>query len=86
MGFVLRFLEISVVESDGVSLASFCRLRNLHSALTRPNEMEGLVVVSNAKQVHLIMSKARSKWLLRGVRNELTQSQGQRGFILTVEL
>ncbi len=48
--------------------------------------MEGLVVVSNAKQVHLIMSKARSKWLLRGVRNELTLSQGQRGFTLTVKL
>ncbi len=48
--------------------------------------MEGLVVVSNAKQVHLITSKARSKWLLRGVGNELAQSRGQRGFILTVEL
>ncbi len=48
--------------------------------------MEGLVVVSYAKQLHLITSKARSKWLLRGVGNGLTQSQGQRGFILTVEL
>ncbi len=47
--------------------------------------MEGLVV-SHAKQLHLITSKARSYWLLRGVDNELTQSQGQRGFILTVEL
>ncbi len=45
--------------------------------------MEGLVVVSYAK--HLITSKARIEWLLRGEGNELTQSQGQRGFILTVE-
>ncbi len=48
--------------------------------------MEGLVAVSYVNQVHLITSKARSKWLLRGVGNELTQRQGQRGFILTVEL
>ncbi len=48
--------------------------------------MEGFVVVSYAKQLHLITSKARSKWLLRGVGNELVQSQGQRGFILTMEL
>ncbi len=38
------------------------------------------------KWLHLITSKARSNWLLRGVGNELTQIQGQRGFILTVEL
>ncbi len=48
--------------------------------------MEKLVVVSYAKQLHLITSKARIEWLLRGKDNELTQSQGQRGFILTVEL
>ncbi len=48
--------------------------------------MEGFVVVSYAKQLHFFTSKARSKWLLRGVGNELEQSQGQRGFILTVEL
>ncbi len=48
--------------------------------------MEGLVVVSYAKQLHLITSKARIEWLLRGEGNELTQSQGQRGFILNVEL
>ncbi len=48
--------------------------------------MEGLVVVSYAKQLHLITYKARIEWLLRGEGNELTQSQGQRGFILTVEL
>ncbi len=48
--------------------------------------MEGFVVVSYAKQLHFITPKARSKWLLRGVGNELEQSQGQRGFILTVEL
>ncbi len=41
--------------------------------------MEGLVVVSYAKQLHLITSKARIEWLLRGEGNELTQSQGQRG-------
>ncbi len=28
----------------------------------------------------------RSEWLLRGVGNEVAQNQGQRGFILTVEL
>ncbi len=48
--------------------------------------MEGLVVVSYAKQLYLITSKARIEWLLRSEGNELTQSQGQRGFILTVEL
>ncbi len=48
--------------------------------------MEGLVVVSYAKQLHLITSKARNELLLRGEGNELTQSKGQRGFILTVEL
>ncbi len=48
--------------------------------------MEGLVVVSYAKQLHLITPKARIEWLLRGEGNELTQSQGQRGFTLTVEL
>ncbi len=48
--------------------------------------MKGLVVVSYAKQLHLITSKARIEWLLRGKGNELTPSQGQRGFILTVEL
>ncbi len=48
--------------------------------------MEGLVVVSYAKQLHLITYKARGKWLLRGVGNDLAQSQGERGFILTVEL
>ncbi len=48
--------------------------------------MEGLVAVSYAKQLHLITSKARIKWLLRGEGKELTQSQGRRGFILTVEL
>ncbi len=46
--------------------------------------MEGLVVVSYAKQLHLITSKASIEWLLRGEGNELTQSR--RGFILTVEL
>ncbi len=35
--------------------------------------MEGRVVVSYAKQLHLIMSKARIEWLLRGEGNELTQ-------------
>ncbi len=44
--------------------------------------MEGLVVVSCAKQSHLATYKARIEWLLRGEGNELTQSQGQRGFIL----
>ncbi len=48
--------------------------------------MEGFVVVSYPKQLHLITSKARSKGLLRVVGNELAQSKGQRGFILTVEL
>ncbi len=48
--------------------------------------MEGLVVVSYAKQLHLITSKARIEWLLRGEGNEFTQSQGQGGFILTEEL
>ncbi len=48
--------------------------------------MEGLVVVSYAKQLHLITSKARIEWLLRGEGKEFTQSQGQKGFILTVEL
>ncbi len=48
--------------------------------------MEGLVVVSYAKQLHMITFKARIEWLLRGEGNELTQSQRQRGFILTVEL
>ncbi len=48
--------------------------------------MERLVVVSYAKQLQLITSKARSKWLLRGQGNELAQSQGQSGFILSVEL
>ncbi len=48
--------------------------------------MEGLVVVSYAKQLHLITSKAGIDLLLRGEDNELTQSQGQRGFLLTVEL
>ncbi len=48
--------------------------------------MEELVVVSYVNQLHLITSKTRSKWLLRGVGNELTQMQGQGGFILTVEL
>ncbi len=48
--------------------------------------MEGLVVVSYAKQLYLITSKARIERLLRGEGNKLTQSQGQRGFILTVEL
>ncbi len=48
--------------------------------------MEGLVVVSYAKQLHLISSKARIEFLLFGKGNELTQSHGQRGFILTVEL
>ncbi len=48
--------------------------------------MEGLVVVSYAKQLHLIASKARIERSLRGEGNELTQSQGQAGFILTVEL
>ncbi len=46
--------------------------------------MEGLVVVPYAKQLHLITSKARSKWLLRGAGTEFTQRQEQRGFILTV--
>ncbi len=44
------------------------------------------MVASYAKELHLITSKARSNWLLRGVGNELTQSQGQRGFILALEL
>ncbi len=48
--------------------------------------MEGLVVVSYAKQLHMITSKARIEWLLRGDGSELKKSQGQRGFILTVEL
>ncbi len=48
--------------------------------------MEGLVVVAYAKQSHLITSKARIEWLLLGEGNELTQSQGQRGFIFTLEL
>ncbi len=48
--------------------------------------MEGLVVVSYAKQLHLFKYNARIEWLLRGEGNELTQSQGQRGFILFVEL
>ncbi len=48
--------------------------------------MEGLVVVSYAKQLHLMASKARIEWLLRGEGKELAKSQGQRGFILTVEL
>ncbi len=46
--------------------------------------MEGLVVVSHAKRLHLITSKTRGG--LRGVGNELTQSQGQRGCMLTVKL
>ncbi len=86
MGFILRFHEIYIVQRAGISLASSCRLRNYHSALTRPNAMEGLVVVSYAKQLQFITSKARIEWLLRGEGNELTQSQGQRVFILTVEL
>ncbi len=48
--------------------------------------MEGLVVVSYAKQLHFITFKARIELLRRGEGNESTQSQGQRGFILTVEL
>ncbi len=48
--------------------------------------MDGLVVVLYAKKLHFITSKARIEWLLRDEGNELTQSQGQRGFILTVEL
>ncbi len=48
--------------------------------------MEGLVAVSYAKQLHLITPEARNNLLLRGVGNELTQNQGPRGFILTVEL
>ncbi len=48
--------------------------------------MKGLVVVSYTKQLRLITSKSRSKRLLRGEDNELTQSQGQSGFILTREL
>ncbi len=48
--------------------------------------MEGLVVVSYVKQLHLIMSKTRIEWLLRGEGNGLTQSQGQGGFLLTVAL
>ncbi len=48
--------------------------------------MGGLVIVSCAKQLHVIPFKARIEWLLRGEGNELTQSQGQRGFILTAEL
>ncbi len=67
MGFIQRFHEIYNVERAGISLASSCR------ALTRPNAMEGLVVVSYAKQLHLITSKARIKWLLRGEGNELTE-------------
>ncbi len=31
-------------------------------------------------------AKVRIEWLLRDEGNELTQSQGQRGLILTVEL
>ncbi len=82
MGFILRFHEIYIVESAKISLGSVCLLRDLHSAFKRPNAMEGLVVVSYTR----FASKARSKWLLRGVSNEVTQSQGQRGFILTVEV
>ncbi len=77
MGFIPRFHEIYIVERAGISLAGSFRLRNLHSALTRPNAMEGLVVVSYAKQIHLITSKSRIEWLLRGEGNELTQSQGR---------
>ncbi len=84
MGFILRFHEIYIVKRAGISLASSCRLRNKHSAFTRPNAMEGLVVASYAKQLHLITSKARIEWLLRGEGNDLTQ--GKRRFILTVEL
>ncbi len=51
--------------------ASSFLLRNLRSALTRPNAMEGLVVVSYAKQLHLITSKARIELLLRGEGNDL---------------
>ncbi len=36
--------------------------------------MEGLVIVSYAKQLHLITFKARVEWLLRGEGNELTQA------------
>ncbi len=48
--------------------------------------MDGLVVVQYAKQLHLITPKARSKWLLRGVGKELSQSPRQGGFILTLGL
>ncbi len=48
--------------------------------------MEGLVVVSYTKQLHLITSEVRNKRLLRGEGKELTQSQGQAGYILTGEL
>ncbi len=86
MGFMLRFTAIYIFKSGRISLGSSCLLRNYHSALTRPNAMEGFVVVSYAKQLHLITPNARSKGLQRGVGNALPQSQGQRGFILTVEL
>ncbi len=82
MGFTLRFHEIYIVKRAGISLASSCRLRNKHSALTRPDATEGLVVVSYAKQLR---HKARIEWFLRGEGNELAQSQGQRGLILPVE-
>ncbi len=84
MGFILRFHEIYIVEREFLLLVLF--VCEINTALTRPNAIEGLVVVSYAKQLHLFTSKARIEWLLRGEDNELTQSLGQRGFILTVEL
>ncbi len=48
--------------------------------------MEDRVDAKYCKEFDLIRYKVRCKWLLRGAGKDLTQSQGQRGFVSVMNL